>query len=332
MFEKDTRWQKWLNVLGVLFVLSIILILVWQRNRTSQRIAGLAPDLLLPAAHVSAKPIQNIFASVGTEQQLWLAGDTGLHIWQGTTHTTLSDPNPEQPAQMQALAITEKPNMLWVGTLNQGLWQWDGDSWRQPVPIQNNAIYKVQPTANSDLWLASAQGVLHWQDTTLQHYAVPTGSPPSPVFDLALAADGTPWVIHSSGLYQWQPTANQFTLAAPASLFPAPLTSLFFDQQQQLWVGFLGGIASYQQQQWQQWQPAALRNQPITAFWADDSNTVFIATGQGVWYWQTDSLALLPATETLTVRTINPHPQGGLWLGSNNGLWHWQAEQLSAVK
>lgn len=92
-----------------------------------------------------------------------------------TGWTVLVDTSGLKPMSRITAIVTETANDYWVGTSNNGVYKWDGDSWtgydQSNSPVEN-AVYSLIMDSNTKLWVANNNQLVSHLDTTWEIHAV----------------------------------------------------------------------------------------------------------------------------------------------------------------
>jgi len=175
--------------------------------------------------------------AIAPDGSLWLALEQGVCHFDGASCETYPEAGGLAGAVVYAIVVTPDGS-VWLGT-GQGVSRFDGHSWRHyPSPV---ATYALAVTPGGEVWAATAGGVgryLTAEDswiTYTEDHGLPISSaqviatgpdgevwaylvwqglyrfdgtgwlevegPGGPVFDMAFASDGIPWVATTGGMH-----------------------------------------------------------------------------------------------------------------------------------
>ena len=173
---------------------------------------------------------------------LWFASDeAGLSRFDGRRFT--NSRGPLETANVRALAWDSARQCMWIGTLGEGLFRWDGtnlESWRVADGLPSDRIRALLVDRGGRLWIGTDEGPA-W-------FVADNGSPPIRALGLAdmlqprkvlcLFEDSRGHVWHGTerGAVRWDGEA--FQLITPADgLIQRRVRAIAEDAQGRLWFG-----------------------------------------------------------------------------------------------
>jgi signal transduction histidine kinase/ligand-binding sensor domain-containing protein len=124
---------------------------------------------------------------------------------------------------------------------------------------------KDNPKANAgdDIWIGTADGLVHLQNEHPVLLTVRDGLPGNAIRGLAQTTDGSIWVWTEAGLARW--ASGRFeTIALPANLPAGSLTSMAADGSSALWMGTTGGVAIFRRGRWLPGPDGIAKSTPVT--------------------------------------------------------------------
>ncbi len=181
---------------------------------------------------------------------------------------------------------SDTANSLWLGTLNGGLFKYDGISWATydttNSQIPSNIIYDMEFDKTGSLWIASNKGLIKF--------------------------DGSNWIIYD--------TTN-------SRLLENNIFSIEVDKSSVLWIGlFDHGLMSFDGVNWKSYKLGdnALPTNFIYALDIDKSNNIWIGTNKGLvkffnnkWvFFDKDNLGL----KYDYILSLNSSQNEDLWIGA----------------
>ena len=130
----------------------------------------------------------------------------------------------------------------WLGTEDRGLFYLQ----RGHVSVVSNALAEAKincllPVRNSELWIGTSKGLLHWNGVELTRAGVPSSLLHIEVLSMIRDRDGNIWVGTSRGLLRFN-TNGVFPLVRSTSAADAAVTALFEDREGNIWIGGPRGL------------------------------------------------------------------------------------------
>jgi ligand-binding sensor domain-containing protein len=135
------------------------------------------------------------------ESMLWFGGEGGFTYYSGlwANYTTIAGLNPRQPlGEVQAFAHDSRQNILWAGSSNGLLMQWNGQVWSLVADIKS-PIYALAILAG-ELWIGTDDGLYRYNHV---ESVLVDAVGRQPVFAL-LFDRGTVWAGSATGLWRYR--------------------------------------------------------------------------------------------------------------------------------
>jgi ligand-binding sensor domain-containing protein/signal transduction histidine kinase len=230
------------------------------------------------------------------------------------------------------------PGRVWAGKPNDGLYQWDGQSFSRimsaNLSIIGEQINVMLASKDGGCWVAGKYGLLHFETPArtvdkAQLFTLPGSS----IISLCEDLNRVLWVGTQEGeLYRldhekWRQEAN----------LVRPITAIVSGTNDVLWVGTEGdGIYEFNKGKRTHWDTGnGLLSGLVRALYLDSDNMLWIGTaGGGLSCWQQGHLSTFTAREGLpdnTISEILDDDKGRLWLGSNRGIACLNKDELEAL-
>ena len=134
---------------------------------------------------------------------------------------------------------------VWLGTQDKGLvYLWGGRVYSPVKESPNTKTNCLLPVQNSELWLGTNKGVLHWNGTELSPTGLPSSLPKVEVLSMVRDRDSNLWIGTTHGLFRFNSEQSAFSVEE----FPTTggqATALFEDREGNLWVGSPRGIERF---------------------------------------------------------------------------------------
>jgi len=200
--------------------------------------------------------------------------------------------------------------------------------WQNQPGLLQSTINVVTQTSDGYLWLGTPSGVVRFD-----------GARFAPVPALVEASLGDFWarsIVEDSARRVWLVSNNDFKLIRVGDdgvkIFSGDDSQPFKEascvapgRRGEIWVCTPGGLARFQEGQWQVYQNGGqFKSRQIAACQASD-NTVWMVGGSAITSWDgsayaTHQLRSVPADTQM--RTLLCANDGSLWVGTRNGLVH----------
>ena len=232
----------------------------------------------------------------------------------------------EPTAAVISLAETTD-GKIWLGTEDRGLYYLQqGRVSAAAAAIPNLRINCFLPLSNSDLWVATNKGVMHWDGKELTRAGIPPELPDLEVLSMIRDRDSNIWVGTTRGLFR----VNEEGVASFAQGVPSaatPVKALFEDREGNLWIGGVQRLELLRDSPFVTYLIPAL--QSAGALYVDSEDYTWIAPLEGGLWWLKGSkyapvtvagLAHDVAYSIASTRTDS------LWIGrQEGGLTHLQS-------
>jgi ligand-binding sensor domain-containing protein/signal transduction histidine kinase len=241
---------------------------------------------------------------------------------------------------VRALAQT-RDGYLWVGS-DDGVSRFDGVSFFSlglQEGFQSGPVKVLFGDSRGALWIGSEGGGLScWQGGKLTTYTVREGLPSDSITALAQDARGRIWVGTQAGLAVLE--NGRFTSFSGAAIFfGKPITTLFSDRNDTMWVGASGlGVFSYLGDKFTQLRDPALDSL------LQDTHCLLVDRAGRIWIGAGDSFVLCREGDqwrrfgmprhlaTHYISSLAQEPDGTVWAGSvGEGLFQFKSGKLVAI-
>ena len=178
-----------------------------------------------------------------------------------------------------SMAQTED-GKIWLGTEDRGLFYLQDGRFSSASDGQNvTKINCFLPLPNSELWVGTAKGVLHWNGRELTSAGVPSSLRNLEVLSILRDHDSNIWVGTSRGLFRYN--ANGVSLLSTAG----PVTALFEDREGDIWIGSARGLERLRDSAFVTYSPPNLKSQSMGPLHVDSGGRIWVAPIQGGLQW-----------------------------------------------
>ncbi|MBN2091706.1 regulator [candidate division KSB1 bacterium] len=196
---------------------------------------------------IGKSPVENdiLAIAVDSTQGIWAASQAGAFLLAKNTKIWYQKLPVNQIGPVFDIAVDEK-NTVWIGAWN-GLYLYAKDKIQKieniTYPISKICVSKSHAAAFAPdgYWILSGK---KWEFYPLKSAAS--------IKDVLMDSAGTFWIATGMGLY-YQTADSVQLFRHPPDLLSADVRALVYDNQQNLWIGGLGGISVYQNQQMKQY-------------------------------------------------------------------------------
>lgn len=217
---------------------------------------------------------------------------------------------------LQAAGQTISPDRL-LGRYQQFVWQ-------DQHGLPQNGISAVVQSADSYLWLATAEGVVRFDG--VRFTAFDTGNTPelksNNIASVYADRAGALWAAYGSGLTRYQ--QGRFTFfSTEQGLTDARANALFEDRAGNLWIGTQGGLAIFRQGRFTTYTTRdGLPDNRVTAFAEDGEGGLWIGTMGGLARFSDGRFTVYTTRDGLAadrIQTLCRDRAGTLWIGTDGG-------------
>ncbi len=230
-----------------------------------------------------------------TPNHLLAGTDRGLSLVMGTEAVNaISQYSPIQHASVLSLspdhtASSHAVNKTYVGTSRQGVLIWQAGQLTPYLSTQNglpdNEVHALLSQANGDLWVGTAEGLLHVNpsgEKTL--YDTRSGLPSTFIISLAAGPQGRVWVGTGNGLVSISPQGQIVPLALSAYQDPRYIFDIDIDDHY-IWLTTDRGIVRYQPDSGEIRMVGRNKGLPIDKFFqfVHQQDNVWLTSNRGIW-------------------------------------------------
>lgn len=264
--------------------------------------------------------------AVGPDGNLWIGADNGQGLFvrdvsgAGLGEDVAHFSEPRRPS-----AITfGRDGTVWVGS--EGLlYAWNGRDWSTldvPIPFMSQ-ISSISEAEDGSLWLATEQGVAHYANGTWETFYAPPQTPGwwGSTTAMTIRQDGAillGTINGGVGLF----TGRGFRGDRPGEWRGQtfPVTAIFNDADNQLWVGTDGeGAARLDGLRWETIAPSPALTAPLTSLGFTPDGMAWLGTQAGI-VGVTDLLGrtcrFSEVAENVSAADVEPAVDGSLWFAT----------------
>jgi ligand-binding sensor domain-containing protein/signal transduction histidine kinase len=172
---------------------------------------------------------------------------------------------------------------IWLATEHRGLFYLQNG--RISSVSDGRADRKIQcflPLKGSELWVGTANGVLHWNGTDLSSAGVPSSLLNLDVLSILRDRDSNIWMGTSRGLFRYN--ANGVSLLSTHGT-TGPVTALFEDREGNIWFGSARGLERLRDSTFVTYSIPNLKSQSTGPVYVDSRGRTWIAPIEGGLRW-----------------------------------------------
>jgi len=172
---------------------------------------------------------------------------------------------------------------IWLATEDRGLFYLDqGHISSVSSSRPDTKINCFLPLQNSELWIGTANGVLHWNGKELSPAGVPSSLLRLDVLSILRDRDSNIWIGTSRGLFRY----NTNGLSLVSTYEPSgPVTALFEDREGNIWFGGTRGLERVRDSAFVTYSLPNLKSQSTGPLHVDLRGRAWVAPIQGGLRW-----------------------------------------------
>jgi signal transduction histidine kinase/ligand-binding sensor domain-containing protein len=168
---------------------------------------------------------------------MWIGTQDGLSTYDGSSFNNFNTHNGALPSNRISSIKEDSLHHYWVGT-DEGLVKYDRSARRFKTIIQNTAVIDMQMDNRSNLWLATATGILYYDQrlnsTVFYSLSSPKFSSLPHISSLLLQA-GSLWIATNNGLFRFSLTDHRFYFVNGTE---GALLTLRPEHTGRIWMGY----------------------------------------------------------------------------------------------
>ena len=185
------------------------------------------------------------------------------------------------PTSAVISVATTADGKTWLGTESRGLFYLREG--QVSVPSKGLSAAKVNcllPAENSELWIGTAKGVVHWNGSELTRSGVPRSLLHADVLSLVRDRDANIWVGTTRGLLRFN-ASGVAAFATSSSAADAAVTALFEDREGNIWIGGPRGLERLRDSAFVTYSLPGLKSQGIGPLYAGPNARIWFAPVAG---------------------------------------------------
>jgi PAS domain S-box-containing protein len=209
---------------------------------------------------------------------------------------------------------------IWLGTERRGLFYLQEGHVSSALNGRVDTNIKcLLPLRNSELWVGTEKGVLHWNGTELSSAGVPSSLLKVDVRSILRDRDSNIWFGTSRGLFRYN--ANGVSLLSPDEA-AGPVTALFEDREGNIWIGSAHGLERLRDSAFVTFSLPNLKSQSMGSSHVDSGGRTWIAPIEGGLRWLKEGKSGVVTADGIAndvVYSIAGTGEDDVWVGRQQG-------------
>jgi signal transduction histidine kinase/ligand-binding sensor domain-containing protein/DNA-binding response OmpR family regulator len=258
---------------------------------------------------------------------LWIGTQEGLVRFNGVEFKVFNKDNTDAIRHNDVRVLyQDSRGTLWIGTFGGGIASYrDGQFTAYSVRngLSNNSVTTILQDHNGDLWVGTINGLNRFTGGRFEVFTRKEGLSDNEIQALAEDAHGRLLIATGSGLDAM--SGGRISDASQSISKKSAITVLFFDRQQNLWIGTEGHDLSVSRsgKMFHYGKAQGLPDAPIHTIFQDNQGTIWIGTqGKGICRLASQRFECYSIQNGLSgdyVETITQDREGNLWVGTETG-------------
>ena len=273
----------------------------------------------------------NISAITADDNILWAGSYQGLCRLKGNTWTDYAMFNEKLKGQSVNCLMVDKRGILWIGTDDYGVIEWDGTTWQEHSEetrrLKMKFVKEIVIDQDEVVWIGvTLGGVVRYDGRSWEKFTPEDSELLSDfVLDLAVDRSNRKWITTNAGVSVYDGTRwsdyTPFNSSLPDAIVPA----IAIDENDVKWFGTLSGLARFDGRTWKVWNTknSPLPSNQVNDIAIDGDGLLWLATNDGAavfdgednWVVFTSKNSKLPAGNTYKVCHDN---KGNHWFGNDS--------------
>ncbi len=274
---------------------------------------------------------------------LLVGTEGGVFRFDGKRSTPWQEPNPLS-GEMVRVILTDSAGRQWFGTRNNGLYRWDGQSWRhfEPPEFPARRLYGAHLDQHDVIWFATRRGLVRFAEEAFELWDHDDGLPSYLALMVGEDLEGRIVAATSEGMARLD--GDRFIVPPEFEILEGVAVRAFlYAQDGSLWAGTDGrGLYRYFEGEWttllaDRDNTKGTRDGPSDDFtWGliqDTGGRIWLATNHGLDMFNGERWINFSKRDGLIEDELSAYaalatPDGAAWFGfpNNGGLVHFPPE------
>jgi ligand-binding sensor domain-containing protein/signal transduction histidine kinase len=224
------------------------------------------------------------------------------------------------PTSLVVSMVQTDDGKIWLATERRGLFYLqDGRISSVPTGRANTQINCFLSRENSELWVGTAKGLLHWNGNELTLAGVPSSLLNLDVVSLLRDQDSNVWIGTSRGLFRYNATGVSLLKTQETT---GPVTALFEDREGNIWFGSAHGLERLRDSAFVMYVLPSLKSQNTGPLHVDSGGRTWIAPIEGGLQWlkgETSGTVTADGIANDVAYSIAGTHQDDVWVGRQHG-------------
>ncbi|KAA9333802.1 two-component regulator propeller domain-containing protein [Adhaeribacter soli] len=271
------------------------------------------------------------------DRTIWIATSKGIASYKNKKITLL--PNlPDLPAQPYSALLADKRGNLWLGTLGDGLYRYNGASatrFSLEDGLTNKIIYSLLEARDGSIWIGTYGGLTRYDGKSMKQF-VPEGDLNlNRAMSLSEDRNGAIWIGQDGGGVLKYDGKRLHYITADNGLESNYIATLRHDGSGNLWIGTVNsGLQRYTPSCFLYYSKLdGLKSENVTSLAKDGNGQLWVGTFDGgaarfidgkgfTWFSQADGL---PGN---IINDLKIDKTGKVWLATNKGICRYDGKQF----
>lgn len=214
----------------------------------------------------------------------WIGTDKGVSIFNGKTFLSYSIKQGFPEKEVDEI-IQDKNGDIWIGYSNYGLYRFDGKNIFKHEGLGSKEIRSIYVDKRGDLWVGTfLSGVNRLPIDWFEVYPNDEKIAFSNVYSIAQDTNNRMYFAHWTKGISFLDNGKFTNIHAPSRLFLGnEVTSIIFDDKQNMWVGSMMGVVKSGQNGIKQFNSASgLKYPEVLRIFQDSKSNVWLGSREGI--------------------------------------------------
>lgn len=231
----------------------------------------------------------NISALTADRGGVWAGTYQGLCRLKGASWLDFSMFNEKLKDQSVNCLMVDARGILWIGTDDYGVIEWDGTNWTEHNDVTRRLkmkfVKEIVVDQDGVMWIGvTLGGIISYDGSEWEKYTpADCGLLSDFVLDIAVDRANRKWITTNAGVSVFNGTRWVSHTSGNSGLPDNIVPAIAIDKQNVKWFGTLSGLARYDGQRWTVWNT---RNSPLPSdqvndIAIDDDGLLWLATSEG---------------------------------------------------
>ena len=272
----------------------------------------------------------NISALTADNGGVWAGTYQGLCRLKGATWMDFAMFNEKLKDQSVNCLMVDSHGMLWIGTDDYGVIEWDGTNWIEHNDVTRRLKMKFVKEIVIDqdgvVWIGvTLGGIISYDGNNWDKYTpADCGLLSDFVLDIAVDRANRKWITTNAGISVFNGTRWTSYTTGNSGLPDDIVPAIAIDKENTKWFGTLSGLARYDGQRWTVWNThnSPLPSDQVNDIAIDEEGLLWLATSDGAavfdgvdnWVVFTSKNSGIPAGNIYKVANDN---RGNHWFGND---------------